>query len=44
MKKTLRLLCALLCCAALLVPAATADVIWEPQGDSFYESHREECE
>ena len=44
MKKTLCLLCALLCCAALLVPAATADVIWEPQGDSFYESHREECE
>ena len=43
MKKTLHLLLSLLCCAALLAPAALADVIWEPE-DDFYAAHRDECE
>lgn len=33
-------LCLLLLCA--LLPAALADVIWEPQND-FYEAHRDQC-
>ena len=36
------LLLALVMAAALAAPAL-ADVMWEPYGNSFYESHRDEC-
>ena len=42
MKRLLRLSLTVLLLLAL-VPAAGADVIWEPQ-NSFYETHRDQCE
>lgn len=42
--KKLRLLLLLALIAALLAPAALADVIVEPVGDSFYNAHRGECQ
>lgn len=42
--KKLRFLLVLALAAALLAPAALADVIVEPVGDSFYNAHRSECQ
>lgn len=43
MRKVLSLLL-ILCLFACLAIGAAADVIWEPYGDTFYESHREEMQ
>ncbi|MGN1249842.1 MAG: PT domain-containing protein [Candidatus Spyradocola sp.] len=43
MKRLLTLALTLLLCSALLVPAAHADVIWEPTENSFYDAHSNEC-
>lgn len=43
MKRLLRFSLAAALLAALLLPTAMADVIWEPR-DSFYAAHAEECE
>lgn len=43
MRKVLCLLLSL-CLSAVFVISATADVIWEPYGDSFYEEHRDEIQ
>ncbi len=43
MKRLLTLVLSLLLCCALFVPAAHADVVWEPIGNSFYDAHRDEC-
>lgn len=42
MMKRLLSLCLCLVLLLALVPAARADVIWEPYGDRFYESHQED--
>lgn len=42
-RKLIALLTVLLLLAAMATPAF-ADIIWEPRGDSFYESHRDECD
>lgn len=43
MRKVLCLLLSL-CLLAVLSVGASADVIWEPYGDSFYDSHRDEMQ
>ena len=43
MKRLLILGLTLLLCCALLIPAAHADVIWEPTENSFYDTHAAEC-
>ena len=42
MKKILTVVLALAAMLALAVPAS-ADILWEPNGNVFYESHRGEC-
>lgn len=43
MKKRLFTILLTLCMMVLLLPVASADVIFEPE-DAFYESHREDCD
>ena len=43
MRKVLCLLL-ILCLSAMFAISVSADVIWEPYGDSFYDSHREEMQ